>query len=165
MAEVNVKVGEKTYTIECDPGEEVEVQAAANEFNAESQKILGSIGKVPEVKLLLMAGLMLGGRLRISEENQEKKIAQIKSLENQVNELMEKSNIIENEANSIKEVYHQEKTNEYKESESGYATFLQSILTKLEDLLVIDSNLPGELKTENNSELNDKENTDQKELF
>ena len=44
MAEVNVKVGEKTYTIECDPGEEVEVQAAANEFNAESQKILGSIG-------------------------------------------------------------------------------------------------------------------------
>ena len=165
MAEVNVKVGERTYTVECDPGEEVEVQDAASELNAESQKILGSIGKVPEVKLLLMAGLMLGGRLRISEENQEKQITQIKSLENQVNELREKSNLIENEAKSIKEVYHQEKTNEYKETENGYATVLQSILTKLEDLLLIDSSLPVELKTETNSELNDKDNTDQKELF
>ena len=165
MAEVNVKVGERTYTVECDPGEEVEVQDAASELNAESQKILGSIGKVPEVKLLLMAGLMLGGRLRISEENQEKQITQIKSLENQVNELREKSNLIENEAKSIKEVCHQEKTNEYKEPENGYATVLQSILTKLEDLLLIDSSLPVELKTETNSELNDKDNTDQKELF
>ncbi len=165
MAEVNVKVGERTYTVECDPGEEVEVQDAASELNAESQKILGSIGKVPEVKLLLMAGLMLGGRLRISEENQEKQVTQIKSLDNQVNELMEKSNLIENEAKSIKEVYPQEKTNEYKEPENGYATVLQSILTKLEDLLLIDSSLPVELKTETNSELNDKDNTDQKELF
>ena len=165
MAEVSVKVGERTYIIECDPGEEVEVQDAASELNAESQKILGSIGKVPEVKLLLMAGLMLGGRLRISEENQEKQTTQIKSLENQVNELREKSNLIENEAKSIKEVYHQEKTNEYKEPENGYATVLQSILTKLEDLLLIDSSLPVELKTETNSELNDKDNTDQKELF
>ena len=165
MAEVNVKVGERTYTVECDPGEEVEVQDAASELNAESQKILGSIGKVPEVKLLLMAGLMLGGRLRILEENQEKQITQIKSLENQVSELREKSNLIENEAKSIKEVYHQEKTNEYKETENGYATVLQSILTKLEDLLLIDSSLPVELKTETNSELNDKDNTDQKELF
>lgn len=165
MAEVNVKVGERTYTVECDPGEEVEVQDAASELNAESQKILGSIGKVPEVKLLLMAGLMLGGRLRILEENQEKQITQIKSLENQVNELREKSNLIENEAKSIKEVYHQEKTNEYKETENGYATVLQSILTKLEDLLLIDSSLPVELKTETNSELNDKDNIDQKELF
>ena len=165
MAEVNVKVGERTYTVECDPGEEVEVQDAASELNAESQKILGSIGKVPEVKLLLMAGLMLGGRLRISEENQEKQITQIKSLENQVNELREKSNLIENEAKSIKEVYHQEKTSEYKEPEKGYATVLQSILTKLEDLLLIDSSSPVELKTETNSELNDKDNTDQKELF
>ncbi|PQM56260.1 MAG: hypothetical protein CML39_05270 [Rhodobacteraceae bacterium] len=165
MAEVNVKVGERTYTVECDPGEEVEVQDAASELNAESQKILGSIGKVPEVKLLLMAGLMLGGRLRILEENQEKQITQIKSLENQVSELREKSNLIENEAKSIKEVYHQEKTNEYKETENGYATVLQSILTKLEDLLLIDSSLPVELKTETNSELNDKDNIDQKELF
>ena len=165
MAEVNVKVGERTYTVECDPGEEVEVQDAASELNAESQKILGSIGKVPEVKLLLMAGLMLGGRLRILEENQEKQITQIKSLENQVNELREKSNLIENEAKSIKEVYHQEKTNEYKETENGYSTVLQSILTKLEGLLLIDSSLPVELKTETNSELNDKDNTDQKELF
>jgi len=165
MAEVNVKVGERTYTVECDPGEEVEVQDAASELNAESQKILGSIGKVPEVKLLLMAGLMLGGRLRISEENREKQVTQIKSLDNQVNELMEKSNLIENEAKSIKEVCHQEKTNEYKEPENGCATVLQSILTKLEDLLLIDSSLPVELKTETNSELNDKDNTDQKELF
>ena len=165
MAEVNVKIGEKTYTIACDSGEEIQVQAAANDFNAESQKILGSIGKVPEVKLLLMAGLMLGGRLRISEENQEKQMTQIQSLENQVNELIEKSNIIENEANSIKAEYLQEKTREPKETERGCATVLQSILTKLEDLLLIDSNLPGELKTDTNSELNDKDHSDQKELF
>ena len=56
MAEINVKIGEKTYIIACDEGEESEVQAAANEFNTEAQNILGGIGKVPEVKLLLMAG-------------------------------------------------------------------------------------------------------------
>ena len=47
MAEVEIKVGGRIYTIACDPGEELEVQAAANELNTEAEKILGGIGKVP----------------------------------------------------------------------------------------------------------------------
>ena len=165
MAEVDVKVGDKTYTVACDPGEELEVQTAADEFDVEAQKILGSIGKVPEVKLLLMAGLMLGGRLKISEKNEEIKINEVKSLENQINDLLEKSNLIKSEANPIKEAHAKGQTRDTEKPESSCAVILQSILTKLEDLLLNYSDLPSELKVEKDSEKPNKGLSEQKELF
>ena len=161
MAEVEVKVGGRIYTIACDPGEELEVQAAANELNTEAEKILGGIGKVPEVKLLLMAGLMLGGRLRTLDENCGHQANQIKSLESQLGDLMENVNTEKSESHSGVEGQGIDSEN----CERIYLTTLKSILDQLEDLLVVDSKLSEEPEEDPPSQAVNIKNSDQKELF
>jgi len=165
MAEINVKIGEKTYIIACDEGEELEVQAAANELNTEAQNILGGIGKVPEVKLLLMAGLMLGGRLRTLDINCQGQVKQIEALENQVHELNENYQLLKSESDSIKSEPSKEKANEIEKPEANYSKILEPILAKLEDLLLLDSDESHEPKAGKNFEQPDAANSDQTELF
>ena len=97
--------------------------------------------------------------------NEEIKINEVKSLENQINDLLEKSNLIKSETNTIKEAHAKGQTRDAEKPESSCAAILQSILTKLEDLLLIDSNLPSELKVERDSEKLNKGLSEQKELF
>ena len=165
MAEINVKIGEKTYIIACDEGEELEVQAAANELNTEAQNILGGIGKVPEVKLLLMAGLMLGGRLRTLDINCQGQVKQIEALENQVYELKENYQLLKSESDSVKSELSKEQANEFERPEANYSKILEPILAKLEGLLLLDSLESHEPKAGENSEKPDKDNSDQTELF
>tara|TARA_B100000902_G_C27014399_1_gene766458 strand:+ start:324 stop:821 length:498 start_codon:yes stop_codon:yes gene_type:complete len=165
MAEINVKIGEKTYIIACDEGEELEVQAAANEFNNEAQNILGGIGKVPEVKLLLMAGLMLGGRVRTLDRSCQSQVKQIEALENQVYELKENYQLLKSESDSVKSEPSKEQANEFEKPEANYSKILEPILAKLEGLLLLDSVESHEPKADENSEQLDKENSNQTELF
>ena len=165
MAEINVKIGEKTYIIACDEGEELEVQAAANELNTEAQNILGGIGKVPEVKLLLMAGLMLGGRLRTLDINCQGQVKQIEALENQVYELKKNYQLLKSESDSVKSEPSKEKANEFEKPEANYSKILEPILAKLEDLLLLDSDESHEPKGGKSFEQPDTANSDQTELF
>ena len=165
MAEINVKIGEKTYIIACDEGEELEVQAAANEFNNEAQNILGGIGKVPEVKLLLMAGLMLGGRVRTLDRSCQSQVKKIEALESQVYELKDSYQLLKSKSDSVKSEPSTEQANEFENPEANYSKILKRILAKLEGLLLLDSVESHEPKADENSEQPDKENSNQTELF
>lgn len=62
MAQVDFLIGNKNYSLTCQEGEERLLKRAASLFDAEAQAILEQAGRMPEPRLLLLAGLMLAER-------------------------------------------------------------------------------------------------------
>ena len=63
MPEVAIKVGDKKFTVTCQPGEESALEAAASLLNDEASFLVSEIGQLSEQKLLLMSGLMLADKM------------------------------------------------------------------------------------------------------
>ena len=80
MSEVEINVGGRKYVIACNPGEESDVIAASEELDKEAKNMINAIGKVSDVKLLLMSGLMISGRLKTIEKELSTKNEQILEL-------------------------------------------------------------------------------------
>lgn len=62
MSEVEIRIGGRPFTVACQPGEEVYLEAAARMLDAEASTLVGSLGRMPETQMLLMAGLMLADK-------------------------------------------------------------------------------------------------------
>ena len=62
MAEVTLQIGGRNFIVACQDGEEVSLQQAAALLDTEAQALQTAIGRVPETRMLLMAGLMLADR-------------------------------------------------------------------------------------------------------
>lgn len=72
MADVEFTIGHKSYTVSAQDGEERLLQRAASILDDEARQILEQAGRVPEPRLLLLAGLMLADRFATMEERAEK---------------------------------------------------------------------------------------------
>lgn len=72
MAEVEFTIGQKDYTLAAQDGEERLLKRAAAMLDAEAQQILAQAGRMPEPRLLLLAGLMLADRTAQMEDRAEK---------------------------------------------------------------------------------------------
>lgn len=164
MSEVEINVGGRKYAIACNPGEETDVLAASEELNKEAKNMINAIGKVPDVKLLLMAGLMVSGRLKTIEKElltKNKEILEINTaslnLKNQIQEL----------TNSNYEIQKKEKLDITKPyiDETSVTKILGSIHEKLKTLIEKDGVDLEEKENINNSGEINKEETDQQELF
>ena len=59
MPLVNVMVNGRAYTIACDDGEEEHLKELAAHVDSKVQELLGSVGQVGEVRLMLMAALLV----------------------------------------------------------------------------------------------------------
>jgi cell division protein ZapA len=68
MPEVTISVGGRAFTVACQAGEEDYLRAAARMLDAEATALLGQIGRMPEARMLLMAGLMLADRTAALED-------------------------------------------------------------------------------------------------
>lgn len=62
MAEVAVEIGGRVYEVACQEGEEHYLQSAAAQLDAEARVLIDQIGRLPEARMLLMAGLMLSDK-------------------------------------------------------------------------------------------------------
>ncbi|SDE93285.1 cell division protein ZapA [Limimaricola pyoseonensis] len=62
MPQVEISVGGRAFTVACQPGEEPYLEAAARLLDDEAQTLVDQTGRMPEGKMLLMAGLMLADR-------------------------------------------------------------------------------------------------------
>ena len=164
MSEVEINVGGRKYAIACNPGEESDVLAASEELNLEAKNIINAIGKVSDVKLLLMAGLMVSGRLKTIEKELSKKNEQISELNTASSTLkdhiQELTNL--NYDNQNKEELN--KTNPYID-EISVTKILGSIHEKLKTLIDKDGIDLEENKKRNNSNEIKEVETDQQELF
>jgi cell division protein ZapA len=79
MARVNVEIGNRPFDVACEPGQEGFLTAAAALLDAEATELSAQIGRVPEQRMLLMAGLMLADKmatLKLQLAQVEEKLAQ-----------------------------------------------------------------------------------------
>lgn len=84
MPEVNVVIGGRTYGVSCNDGEEAQLLDAAKLLNTEAETLQSQIGRAPEARMLLMAGLMLSDRFKEMEWNVKSAQERVRSLENQL---------------------------------------------------------------------------------
>ena len=68
MPEIQVKIGGRSFEVACAPGEEAYLQKAAKMLDTETEILTKHIGRLPESRMLLMAGLMLADRTSGLEE-------------------------------------------------------------------------------------------------
>ena len=68
MPEVEVTVGGRPFRVACQEGEEHFLRAAAAMLNAEAEALQTQLGRLPETRMLLMAGLMLADRTAAVED-------------------------------------------------------------------------------------------------
>lgn len=91
MAHVIVQVNGRPYTMQCPEGEEAHLRDLAELLDSEVQRVKTSVGNVGDIRMLVMAGLMVADRL-------SEAIQKIQNLEEQVNGLREAKNAAQLEA-------------------------------------------------------------------
>lgn len=79
MPEETITIGGRSFEVACQPGEEHFLQAAARMLDAEASTLLAQIGRLPEARMLLMAGLMLADKTAGAEDR-------LRALEAELNE-------------------------------------------------------------------------------
>ena len=81
MPEVRISIGGRDYEVACQAGEEHYLQAAAGLLNAEASALVDQIGRIPEARMLLMAGLMLADKAAGHDDQVRELRPRIKELE------------------------------------------------------------------------------------
>ncbi len=80
MPELTITIGGRAFPVACQEGEEHFLRAAAAMLDAEAQPLIGQMGRLPEAKMLLMAGLMLADKTAAVED-------EIRTLKSRIAEL------------------------------------------------------------------------------
>lgn len=89
MPEVTIEIGGRSFEVACQDGEEHYLHSAAQMLDSEARTLTEQIGRIPEPRMLLMAGLMLADktagvqdRVREIEEQLAEKEAELEQLRN-----------------------------------------------------------------------------------
>jgi cell division protein ZapA len=87
MPETVIKIGGRDFTVSCQEGEEHFLQAAAKLLDNEADVLIAQIGRMPEARMLLMAGLMLADKTAGLEEKLREAHTKLGAQEAQIEEL------------------------------------------------------------------------------
>jgi cell division protein ZapA len=68
MPELTITIGGRAFPVACQEGEEHFLRTAAAMLDAEAQPLIAQMGRLPEAKMLLMAGLMLADKTAAVED-------------------------------------------------------------------------------------------------
>lgn len=81
MPELTITIGGRPFSVACQDGEEHFLRAAAALLDAEAQPLVANMGRLPEARMLLMAGLMLADKAAATEDEIRSLKARIAELE------------------------------------------------------------------------------------
>lgn len=96
MAHVIVQVNGRPYTMQCPEGEEAHLRELADLLDGEVQRVKQSVGNVGDIRMLVMAGLMVADRL-------SEAIRKIESVEEQIAGLREARNAAQAETAELEQ--------------------------------------------------------------
>jgi cell division protein ZapA len=89
MPQVTIEIGGRSFEVACQDGEENYLHSAAQMLDEEAKTLTAQIGRIPEPRMLLMAGLMLADktagvqdRLREMEGQIAEKEAELEQMRN-----------------------------------------------------------------------------------
>lgn len=68
MPEVRITIGGREFDVACQEGEDHFLRTAAQMLDTEAQSLVGQLGRMPEARMLLMAGLLLADRTAAMED-------------------------------------------------------------------------------------------------
>ncbi|GLS87780.1 cell division protein ZapA [Cypionkella aquatica] len=75
MPDLEIAIGGRSFTVSCQPGEEHFLRGAAAMLDAEAAPLVAQMGRLPETRILLMAGLMLADKAAaVEDENRQLKL-------------------------------------------------------------------------------------------
>ena len=164
MSEVEISVGGRRYTIACNPGEEKDVLLASEKLDKEAEHIVKNIGKVADVKLLLMSGLMIAGHLKTVEKEVSFKSEKILELQNSLLTLKEENQRLTSLENDS-QLYDNVEDKNLNMDEDSFEKILGSINSRLSSLIQYKS----KKKVDDNEPVSidpaEEINSDQQELF
>jgi cell division protein ZapA len=87
MPEVEITIGGRSFDVACQEGEEQYLHSAARMLDTEAQVLAQQVGRIPEARMLLMAGLMLADKtagledkLRESEDRAAAYLSELRAL-------------------------------------------------------------------------------------
>lgn len=69
MATVTVEINGRPYAVGCADGQEERVRLLAREFDGHVRQVAGEVGHVGDIRLFLMAGLLLADELHEARLN------------------------------------------------------------------------------------------------
>ena len=101
MPEVAINIGDKKFTVTCQPGEESALENAASLLNDEASYLVGEVGQLTEQKLLLMSGLMLADKM---SSQSEKLMSCETALEDALTKIKELEAALEERSLEVKEL-------------------------------------------------------------
>ena len=81
MPDLEITICARNFTVTCQAGEEPFLQAAAKLLDAEATPLQDKVGRLPDVRMLLMAGLMLADRTATLEEDLRRTKARVADME------------------------------------------------------------------------------------
>jgi cell division protein ZapA len=84
MPQVDITIGGRQFEVACQPGEEPFLRSAAGMLDAEATTLSEQIGRMPESRMLLMAGLLLADRTAALEDRLREAEARMAELEAEV---------------------------------------------------------------------------------
>lgn len=68
MPEVRINIGGRQFEVACQEGEESYLHSAAKMLDDEAQVLSDQVGRMPEARMLLMAGLLLADKTASVED-------------------------------------------------------------------------------------------------
>ena len=164
MSEVEISVGGRRYTIACNPGEEKDVLQASEKLDKEAEHIVKSIGKVADVKLLLMSGLMIAGSLKTVEKEVSTKSEEILELQNSLSTLIEENQRLKSEENNS-QLNDNVADKNLSMDEDSFEKILGSINSRLSSLIQYKSKKKADDNEVVSIDPAEEINSDQQELF
>ncbi len=81
MPDLEVTIGGRPFQVSCQPGEEHFLRSAAAMLDAEATPLIAQMGRLPETKMLLMAGLLLADKTAAVEDELRTMRARVADLE------------------------------------------------------------------------------------
>lgn len=81
MPDLTITIGGREFQVACQAGEEHFLRAASTLLNAEADPLVQQMGRLPEVRMLLMAGLMLADKTASIEDENRTLKARVAALE------------------------------------------------------------------------------------
>ena len=93
MPDLKVLIGGRNFNISCNPGEENAAHESANLLNHEAELLHAQLGRLPEDKMLLLSGLLLGDKIRALKHEQSALEEALSDTQSKANELKSKSDV------------------------------------------------------------------------
>lgn len=87
MPNVTISVGGREFEVACQAGEEDFLQSAARMLDTEATVLVDQIGRMPEGRMLLMAGLMLADKTAGIQDQLRKTLAEMKTMRAEIDAL------------------------------------------------------------------------------